>query len=815
MMALPFHVDAVRDDGPPASGRAGVAIRVRGLVQGVGFRPAVWRLAHDCGVSGTVCNDGEGVLIHAWADAPALDRFAAGLRGRCPALGRIDSVEQCAVSGMPPSPGVFRIIASGGGPAHTGVVPDAVTCQACLDETLDPSSRRYRYPFTNCTHCGPRLSIVDAVPYDRSDTTMAAFPLCAACRREYADPADRRFHAQAMACPACGPRIWIEWSDGSREQGDPLETVCRYLRLGGIVAIKGLGGFQLACIATAPAAVMKLRVLKRRARKPFALLARDMAIIERYCIVGDADEALLRSASGPIVVMPAILPTAGGGLPDVAPDIATLGFMLPSTALHHLIMGALDDPIVLTSGNVADEPQCIENGDARARLAGMADVLLMHDRKIAARIDDSVASVLCGAPRLLRRARGYAPAPLRMPRDFVAAPPVLAMGAQQKNAFCLLREGAAVVSHHIGELENGETYRDYKASIARYEKLFGHDARIVAVDLHPGYLSRKLGIDIARQRNLPLAEIQHHHAHFAACLAENDIGLAPNVLGIVLDGLGMGVGRRLWGGEFLLGGYASCARVASLTPVALPGGARAVLEPWRNMYAHLCASLGWTWVLERYAKLDLFRFLAGRPLALLDQMIEGGINSPVASSAGRLFDAVASATGVCRERVQYEGQAAIEFEALVDRRTLHDEDDARAYPFRIGDASDAEYPLLIDAKPMWIALLDDLMRAAPAPVIAARFHKGFAIAIVQMAERVLGAPPHGSTPAVRTVALSGGVMQNRVLFEQLSQRLAASGLLVLAHRQVPANDGGIALGQAAIAAARALARIEQRSTSCA
>ena len=814
-MEMPVCVHAVRDDEPRVSERGGEAIRVRGLVQGVGFRPAVWRLAHDCGVSGTVGNDAEGVLIHAWADTPVLDRFVAGLHDRCPPLGRIDSVERRAVADMSPSPGVFRIVASGGGLAHTGVAPDAVTCRACLGETLDPSDRRYRYPFTNCTHCGPRLSIVGAIPYDRSATTMVAFPLCAACRREYDDPADRRFHAQAVACPVCGPRIWVERADGLREPGDPLEGACRYLRLGGIVAIKGLGGFQLACIANAQAAVAKLRVLKRRARKPFALLARDVTMIERYCIVSDADEALLQSTAGPIVIMPVIGRTSGGDLSGVAPGTATLGFMLPSTPLHHLVMRALDVPLVLTSGNIADEPQCTANDDARVRLAGMVDAFLMHDRDVASRIDDSVARVLRGVPRLLRRSRGYAPAPMRMPHDFAAAPPVLAMGAQQKNAFCLLREGEAIVSHHIGELENGETYRDYKASLARYEKLFGHDAPIVAVDLHPEYLSRKLGIDIARQRSLPLAEIQHHHAHFAACLAESDIGLASNVLGIVLDGNGMGAGHRLWGGEFLLGGYVDCTRVASLTPVALPGGVRAVLEPWRNTYAHLRASLGWELVAQRYAKLDLVRFLVGRPLALLEQMIEGGVNSPVASSAGRLFDAVAAATGVCRERVQYEGQAAIEFEALIDRRTLHDEDDALAYPFRIREASDAGYPLLIDAKPMWLALLDDLMRATPAPVIAARFHKGFAIAIVQMVERALGLRLHGSVLPVRTVALSGGVMQNAALFEQLSERLAACGLVVLAHRQVPANDGGIALGQAAIAAARALAGIEQRNTSCA
>ena len=797
----------VRDE-PPVIERAGEVIRVRGLVQGVGFRPAVWRLARDCGVEGDVCNDGEGVLIHAWADAATLDGFVAGLRSGCPPLGRIDSIERYALHDASPVQGAFRIVASAGGRAHTGVVPDAVTCRACIDETFDPSSRRYRYAFTNCTHCGPRLSIVQAIPYDRPNTTMSAFPLCAACAREYDDPADRRFHAQPVACPACGPRIWIERADGSLAQGDPLDEACRFIQRGKIVAIKGLGGFQLACAASDHAVVARLRALKHRERKPFALLARDVSMIERYCMVSDADKALLASAAGPIVIMPMLDRCARELFRGVAPGIATLGFMLPSTPLHHLLMQSLDGPVVLTSGNLADEPQCIDNADARARLTGMADVLLMHDRDIARRVDDSVSRVVGGVPRLLRRSRGYAPAPLRMPSDFAASPAILAMGAQQKNTFCLLRNGEAVISHHIGELENGETYRDYTVALARYQHLFEHDASIVAVDLHPEYLSRKLGIDIAQQRSLPLAEIQHHHAHFAACLAENEIGFGTDVLGIVLDGLGMGASHALWGGEFLLGGYAQYKRVASFTPVALPGGSLAMVQPWRNTYAHLRTSLGWARFAAEYSTLDLYRFLAERPLTLLDQMIDSGINSPPASSAGRLFDAVAAAVGVCRERVQYEGQAAIELEALIDKRTLDDEDEALSYPFGIIETGGL---LLIDAQPMWIALLDDLLRAAPVAMMAARFHKGLAIAIVSMTDRLLAAT------AVRTVALSGGVMQNRVLFEQLAGRLAACGLKVLAHRQVPSNDGGIALGQAAIAAARALAfaPVPSRSQSCA
>lgn len=796
----------VRDE-PPAISRAGEVIRVRGLVQGVGFRPAVWRIAHACGVSGDVGNDSEGVLIHAWADTSTLDDFVERLRSGCPPLGRIDAIERRALHETPPSGG-FQIVASASGRAHTGVVPDALTCRACIDETLDPSSRRYGYAFTNCTHCGPRLSIIQAIPYDRPNTTMSAFALCDACASEYDDPNDRRFHAQPIACPACGPRLWLELADGSVAEGDALDATRRFIERGKIVAIKGLGGFQLACAASDHAAIAKLRVLKHRESKPFALLARDVAMIERYCLVSGADEVLLESVAGPIVIMPMIDRGALDPFPGVAPGIATLGFMLPSTPLHHLLMQLLDGPVLLTSGNLADEPQCIDNDEARQRLAGMADAWLMHDRDIARRVDDSVARAMAGVPRLLRRSRGYAPAPLRLPSDFSAAPPVLAMGAQQKNTFCLLRDGEAVLSHHIGELENGETYRDYTVSLARYQHLFEHDADFVAVDLHPEYLSRKLGIDIARQRHLPLAEIQHHHAHLAACLAENNVGMDTEVLGIVLDGLGMGLVNALWGGEFLLGGYVNFKRLASFTPVALPGGAYAVYEPWRNTYAHLCASLGWPRFAKQYAKLDLHHFLADRPLTLLDQMINGRINSPVASSAGRLFDAVAGALGVCRERVQYEGQAAIELEAMIDTRTLYDEDDALAYPFDIVETSTL---LLINPTPMWIALLDDLLRAAPVPVMAARFHKGLAIAIVRMTVRLL------MSTQVRTVALSGGVMQNRVLFEQLTARLAACGFSVLTHRQVPSNDGGIALGQAAITAARALAcaSVESRSTSCA
>ena len=769
----------------------GEEIRVRGLVQGVGFRPTVWRLAHDCGLVGDVRNDSDGVLIHAWGDVWTLERFITRLYAECPPLARIDAIERHALAALADAAD-FRIVASVAGHAQTGVVPDAVMCASCAAEIADSSARRYRYPFTNCTYCGPRLSIVRAIPYDRANTTMAGFALCDACRDEYDDPADRRFHAQPVACPVCGPRAWLEAADGTHidDAGDPCRVLSQYLQDGAIAAIKGIGGFQLACDACNDAAVERLRKLKRRERKPFALIARDMDTIHRYCTTGEAERALLQSAAGPIVIL-----DAGGAervAAAVAPGVGTLGFMLPSTPLHQLLVESFDGPLVLTSGNTSDEPQCIDNADARARLGRIAEVFLMHDRDVARRVDDSVARVVLGRPRLLRRSRGYAPAPLVLPAGFTDAQPVLAMGGELKNTFCLLRNGQAIVSHHIGDLEDALTYADYRRSAADYLRLFEHEPQTIAVDLHPEYLSRKIGYDLAQARQLPVVQVQHHHAHIAACMAENGIALdAAPVIGVALDGLGFGADGTLWGGEFMLADYRGFVRLGALKAVVMPGGARAIFEPWRNTYAHLMAAFGWSGFATRYAALDLQGFLASRPSAALDSMIAAHVNSPLASSAGRLFDAVAAAAGVCRERVLYEGQAAVEFEAMVDPAALRDVDDARAYPFEIV-RSEPDGLRCVEPRPMWEALLDDLLRGTPASIIAARFHKGFAIAIVRMIEELADA---------RTIALSGGVFQNRILLEQVAARLGAAGFEVLTHSQVPASDGGLSLGQAVVAAA--------------
>ena len=618
-------------------------IRVRGAVQGVGFRPMVWRLATEHGLRGWVSNDAQGVVMLVGGSAAAIEAFVAALPGRTPPLARIDAIERETVAEKPDNAD-FRIIASRGGKVRTGVVADAATCPACLAEIADPTARRYRYPFTNCTHCGPRLSIIEAIPYDRGATTMKEFPLCAECAAEYANPEDRRFHAQPIACPVCGPRVWLENADeqmvaathlspfkgeagkvmGETQSNpqaiDAIDSACTLLERGHIVAIKGLGGFQLACDAGNESAVARLRQRKQRERKPLALMARDLDIVRRYCTLSDTEAALLHSPAAPIVILETS--NLNQVAAEVAPGVTTLGFMLPNTPLHDLLLKRMARPIVLTSGNLSDEPQCIDNLDSRARLGGIADYFLMHDRGIARRVDDSVVRVMAGKPRLLRRARGYAPAPFRLPEGFAAAPPVLAMGGELKNTFCLLRDGEAVVSHHMGDLADARCHADYVQSVTAYQQLFEHDARIVAVDKHPEYLSRKLGMAMAEQRGLVCAEIQHHHAHIAACMAENGIGLdARPILGVALDGLGYGDDGSLWGGEFLLADYRQCQRIVSLKPVAMPGGAHAIYEPWRNTYAQLMNGLSWNQLVERYGELDLCHFLAGKPRSLLDGMM--------------------------------------------------------------------------------------------------------------------------------------------------------------------------------------------------
>jgi len=836
-------------------------IRVRGLVQGVGFRPTMWRLAERHGLRGSVSNDGEGVRIHICGPAAAVEEFMLDLPAESPPLARIDRIEREPAASVPCDAG-FHIAASAASRVRTSVAPDAATCPACIHEIFDPFARRYRYAFTNCTHCGPRLSILRQVPYDRATTSMAGFPLCAACRAEYTDPADRRFHAEPIACHVCGPRLALARADGramtleSLTALDEVDAACSLLQRGHILAIQGVGGYQLACDATLSATVRRLRELKSRPGKPFALMARDLDVIREHAEVSAAEAALLGSAAAPIVLLRR---AASGGAPpgasspgssspassspgssspgssspassspassstngsprtaarplaaEVAPGSPSLGFMLPNTPLHHLLLRRLSRPIVLTSGNRSDEPQAIERSDARRRLHGIAEYFLEHDRPIERRLDDSIACVVAGHARVIRRARGYAPAALPLPPGLSGAPRILSYGGELKNTFCLLHDGAAILSPHLGDLQDALTRADQRRAVADMCRFFEFEPEAIACDLHPDYSSAQAARAAAAERHLPLLESQHHHAHIAACLADNAVDWnAPPVIGVALDGLGFGADGTFWGGEFLLADYAGYRRLGSFKAVPLLGGAAAIREPWRSTYAHLLAGMGWPTFAMNYADLDLYHCLESKPRGLLDAMFNGGLNSPPASSCGRLFDAVAAALGFARDRATYEGQGAMALEAAVDRACLEHEDERLNYPFAIPLRAGLPY---LEPLAMWAALLGDLTLRTPVGVMAARFHRGLAAGIARMVETLAaGLTPGGALPRV---ALSGGVFQNRILFEQVLTRLQQKGFPVLCHARVPCNDGGIALGQALIAASRLLRGLPPACNPC-
>ncbi len=794
---------------------SGHRIRIAGLVQGVGFRPNVWHLAQACGISGTVRNDSAGVLIEAWGNAAALTAFLQRLHTDIPPLARIDSIRTEALEAVCPHDD-FRIIASESGDIHTGIVPDAAMCPACRADIFDPGNRRYRYPFTNCTHCGPRLSIVRAIPYDRANTSMAGFTLCPDCQQEYDNPADRRFHAQPNACPVCGPHVWLEDMGGQRVEPasgerDCIDMASRLLHEGKILAIMGLGGVHLACDASNESAVGELRRRKRRYQKPLALMARDLGVIRQYCRVSEDEAALLRGKQAPIVLLeetPPHLPLSGEGQENRSTSLLPplirggvgrgflLGFMLPYTPLHALLLESWETPLVMTSANISEEPQCVTVAETRQRMQGIADYLLLHDRPILNRVDDSVTRILAGKPRIIRRARGYAPEPIPLPEGLANAPPLLAMGGELKNTFALVRDGQAILSQHLGDLEDARTWKEYERTLFLYQQLFEHQPAAIIVDKHPGYRSTQLGQQWAKEQGLPLIEVQHHHAHVAACMAENHWPLeGGKVLGIVLDGLGYGEDGTIWGGEFLLSDYLGHERLAHFKPTPMPGGTQAILQPWRNTWAHL-QRLGWPEVSSACAELEIIRFLQSQPLQTLETMLERGLNSPLTSSCGRLFDAVAAALGCSRANISYEGQAAIELEAITPAGLLQM---VPPYPFALQRNAAGTWE--IDPIPMWYELLKDLNAGYPVTAISAHFHQGLIHVLAELAAKLCA-----EHPDIQAIALSGGVFQNALLFKGLLAKLAGQGMQVLTHSSVPTNDGGLAPGQAAIGAAHLLSR---------
>lgn len=760
-------------------------IRVRGLVQGVGFRPFVWRLAQGAGLRGDVLNDAEGVIIRLGASQEKLAVFRDALEANPPPLARIDALEVAPLIDAPDWSD-FSIIASQQGQITTGIVPDAATCADCLTDIMDPQNRRHGYAFTNCTNCGPRLSITSAIPYDRVNTSMAAFQMCVACQTEYDAPSDRRFHAQPNACPDCGPRLTLLDHDGE-VAGDAILNAAVAIRGGKIIAIKGLGGFQLAVDASNADAVERLRARKRRPAKPLACMARDVAMAARYVTLGDVAKRVIAAPQAPIVLARITGETLASG---IAPDQNRLGFMLPNTPLHHLLMQRLECPIVLTSGNLSDEPQVTGNDEALRGLAGIADLWLLHDREIVNRLDDSVVQIIDDAPQILRRARGYAPAPLRLHPDFAKAPATLAIGADLKNTFCLLKDGQAIVSQHMGDMQNPETQRDFVANLELYRRIYDFTPTRIAVDLHPEYFSTRLGQKTAASDGVECSQVQHHHAHIAAVLAEHGFGPKTKpVLGVVLDGLGHGADNSIWGGEFLLADFHGFDRVAHFAPAALPGGDKANQQPWRNAVAHLLAAFGpdaFDELPHRHHSLPVFEALAAKPVGMLAQMIDRKMNAPIASSAGRLFDAVAAVLGICFERVEFEGQAAMKLQAMAESCP------SETGYYKVAPSENIEWKML------WCGILEDLSNGVPTNVIAARFHNSLI--------DVIGAVAGGlaKTHTVQTVVLCGGVMQNALLLAKLVEKLENAGLTVLKPHEFPANDGGVSIGQAAITATRLL-----------
>lgn len=877
-LAGDHEAPAGRHEGPTSEGEdlagekrgiAALRISVRGVVQGVGFRPFVYSLAVSRRVRGWVRNTSAGVEVLAEGDEAAVRGFAAALPKEAPPRSHIAAFDVREVSpGVPadgPAAGAsFVILQSETDPqAYQLVSPDIATCEQCLDELLDPRDRRHEYPFTNCTNCGPRFTIIEDLPYDRERTTMRVFPLCPACRREYEDPADRRFHAEPNACPVCGPRVRLLRLDtatgatadmkadagaaveevAAGTAGDPAAPIRRaaeLLRGGEIIAVKGLGGFHLACDATSADAVRRLKRRKRRPDKPLAVMFANAGQLRAHCLVNAEEEALLTSPEHPIVLVPwrEIDPNGGagsemgsGGDASVDREVAVrqryLGAMLPYTPLHVLLLRAAQRPLVMTSGNLAEEP-IVKGWEEIDRLTAIADAYLVHDREIAVRYDDSVAQVRAGRPQLIRRSRGYAPFPIALPRRL---PQTLAAGAELKNTFCLTRDANAFLSQHIGDLENLETLEHYEASIEVYRRLFRLDPEVIAHDLHPEYLATKYALGLPQ---ICKVAVQHHHAHVAARLVEH--GREEAVIGVSMDGLGYGDDGHLWGGEFLICDLTGYRRVAHLEDLPLPGGAAAIMHPWRT-------ALGWSYallgqdgleraaaLLRRTADADALDVPSNEEIGILSRQIDARLNTPMTTSCGRLFDVVAALAGV-RRSITYEGQAAIELEMMASGPAARSS--ASAYEWVVegeidpaslgrlhgaahwvsvravanegadeagGNGTEGGAPAVVRLAPLIEGVLRDLEQDAPPGVVGARLHETVATIVLDLCRRVRGA----GGPS--TAALTGGVFQNRLLADRCERLLGDDGFDVLTAGLVPVNDGGVSLGQAAVAGYTVLER---------
>ena len=783
----------------------GLRVHITGIVQGVGFRPFVYNLATRLDLKGWVKNTSAGVEIEVDGEREALDLFVQQLRDDAPKLSSIDEFS----ASFRPANGFrsFEILHSESVEgAFQPISPDVSICDDCLRELLDPNDRRYRYPFINCTHCGPRFTIIKDIPYDRPMTTMAGFPMCDECEKEYSDPTNRRFHAQPVACSVCGPHVWLEIrsDDFSRpratESEDPVLETRRLLSDGKILAIKGLGGFHLACDATNSKSVAELRNRKLRVDKPFAIMMPDIQTIEQHCFVSDAEQELLSSTARPIVLLKR--KPESNIVEEAAPKQDWIGVMLPYTPLHYLLLEKTEgfpEALVMTSGNLSEEPIATDNDEARKRLSNLADAFLMHNRDIYIRSDDSVVRVFtghesrntqhggldtAGEQRLpdhqmksiypLRRSRGYSPFPVKLPFE---VPQILAAGSELKNTFCITNKNYAFLSHHIGDMENYETLKSFELGVEHFEKLFRVKPEAIAYDLHPNYLATRYALERAERENIPSMGVQHHHAHIAACMAEHGLNGTHPVIGLAFDGTGYGEDGAIWGGEVLIVDYKSYQRKYHLEYFPLPGGDAAIKKPARTALA-LLWSLGMEWD-ERLISVAEF---SAEDQVVLRTQLERKINTPMTSSMGRLFDAAAALAGV-RQKVNYEGQAAIEFEALAD------ETERASYSFGLDQDT-------VKVRSVVEALIKDVMAGIHISKISARFHNGLAESAREICLKIK------SETGIDEVVLSGGVWQNITLLGRTLSLLNKDGFRVYIHREVPTNDGGLSLGQAVIAAAR-------------
>ena len=751
------------------------AIEIAGIVQGVGFRPYIYRLANETKLTGFITNTEAGVSIEVEGPPEAIAIFLSRLPKEVPPLARITNI---AVTDHPSNHDEeFRILPSRAGERRRALIsPDVAICEDCRRELFDPTDRRFRYPFINCTNCGPRYTIVRDIPYDRAKTSMAVFPLCPNCQREYDDPLDRRFHAQPNACWNCGPRVELWDGEGRRlESPDPIARTVELLAAGEIVAVKGLGGFHLAVDAMNEAAVARLRERKRRVEKPFAVMAANLECVEESCWLEEISRNLLQTAPHPIVLLQKKQPQRIAA--SVAPLNRDLGVFLPYTPLHYLLFAEKHfSALVMTSGNISEEPIAIDNREAVNRLRDIADYFLVHNREILLRCDDSVVRVEGRRPRQVRRSRGYVPAPVFLQEEL---PPVLAVGGELKNTVCLTRGREAFLSQHIGDLENLESYRFFESTVAGLERILEVEPKLLAYDLHPDYFSTRWAL---AKEGMDRVGVQHHHAHIASCMVENH--LEGSVIGLALDGTGYGPDGNVWGGEVLVADYRDFQRLTHLDYVSMPGGAAAIVEPRRMAISYLFHHFGRDfWGLD----IPFTRRLERHRTETFLRLIERGVNSPLTSSCGRLFDAVAALAGV-REQVNYEAQAAIELEAALEGVS-----EDRRYPFAIRDASGG---WVIDTRPLFLALVQDLREGVPAGVISRRFHLGLADVLVRAAELVR------RRTGLARVCLSGGSYQNTFLLEHTSTHLEAEGFQVFTHAEVPCGDGGLSLGQALVAAHR-------------